>query len=109
MRAAAGPCAWVSAVSGQGLGELAALTAGCLQEAAGAREARTRTGERHQAALRASIGGLERATALTEASGPADLVAEELRAAVVPLGELVGELTPEDLLDRVFARFCIGK
>ncbi|HQL96283.1 MAG TPA: hypothetical protein PL005_16535, partial [Candidatus Hydrogenedentes bacterium] len=33
----------------------------------------------------------------------------DLRAALHALGEITGETTPEDLLDRIFASFCIGK
>ena len=38
-----------------------------------------------------------------------ELVAEELRAAQQALSEITGEFTTEDLLGRIFARFCIGK
>lgn len=104
-----GPSVWVSARSGAGLAELAHATGHGLAGAAEAREARAWVGERHRAALRTSLAALERAERLHGTRAPSELLAEELRAALVPLGELVGELTPEDLLDRVFARFCIGK
>lgn len=67
-----------------------------------------REGERHRAALDAALAALGRAEEQAGA-GPSDLLAEDLRAALRPLGEILGEFTPEDLLDRVFARFCIGK
>jgi len=35
--------------------------------------------------------------------------ATHLRAAVDALDELVGTVTPDDVLDRVFASFCVGK
>lgn len=38
-----------------------------------------------------------------------DIIAEELRLAQQSLGEITGEFTPEDLLDRIFSSFCIGK
>jgi len=34
---------------------------------------------------------------------------DHLRAAVLALDELIGAVTPEDVLDRVFAAFCVGK
>jgi tRNA modification GTPase len=38
-----------------------------------------------------------------------DLAAEALRAATDALDDIAGRTTPEDLLDRIFARFCLGK
>jgi tRNA modification GTPase len=38
-----------------------------------------------------------------------ELVAEELRSAQQALNEITGEVTSEDLLGRIFSRFCIGK
>ncbi|HYX83252.1 MAG TPA: hypothetical protein VE714_12710, partial [Gemmatimonadales bacterium] len=35
--------------------------------------------------------------------------ATHLRAAVLALDDLIGAVTPEDVLDRVFAAFCVGK
>jgi tRNA modification GTPase len=32
-----------------------------------------------------------------------------MRAALNALGEIVGQVTTEDLLDRIFGQFCIGK
>ena len=38
-----------------------------------------------------------------------ELIAAELRRALTALGDIVGETAGEELLDRVFSRFCIGK
>jgi tRNA modification GTPase len=40
---------------------------------------------------------------------PAEILALELRAALEELGALVGAIFTDDLLDRIFSRFCIGK
>jgi tRNA modification GTPase len=40
---------------------------------------------------------------------PAEILALELRAALEELGALVGAVYTDDLLDRIFSRFCIGK
>lgn len=40
---------------------------------------------------------------------PADLVAVDLQAALDHLGDIVGLTTPDDVLDALFSRFCIGK
>lgn len=64
---------------------------------------------RHHAALERAAEALERARAGLSAQIALDLVAEDLRSAGVQLDELSGETTAEDLLDRIFARFCLGK
>jgi tRNA modification GTPase len=40
---------------------------------------------------------------------PAEVLALQLRGALDELGELVGAIYTDDLLDRIFSRFCIGK
>lgn len=40
---------------------------------------------------------------------PTEIVVLELRAALDAMGEMTGAIHTEDLLDRVFSRFCIGK
>jgi tRNA modification GTPase len=40
---------------------------------------------------------------------PAEMLALELRLALEQLGEMVGAIYTDDLLDRIFSRFCIGK
>lgn len=40
---------------------------------------------------------------------PTELLALELRLALDQLGEMVGAIYTDDLLDRIFSRFCIGK
>ncbi len=55
-------------------------------------------------------GGLRRPSGRCLVAGaPEDIVAEDVRATVVCLGQVTGEDLVEDLLDEVFSRFCIGK
>jgi tRNA modification GTPase len=65
---------------------------------------------RHRAALRDAAVALDRTLALAhERPDSAEEIAGELRAALDALGELAGRLTPDDVLARVFASFCVGK
>lgn len=65
---------------------------------------------RHRAALRDAAVALDHTLALAhERPDSAEEIAGELRAALDALGELTGRLTPDDVLARVFASFCIGK
>jgi tRNA modification GTPase len=68
----------------------------------------TRT--RHRRALEETVGALDRALAETAISSPREeLIAEELRAATSVLGRLTGRVDVEDVLDKIFRDFCIGK
>lgn len=64
---------------------------------------------RHRLALREALERLADARAALRDGAPLDLVAEELRAATDALDQISGRTTPEDLLDRIFASFCLGK
>lgn len=53
-------------------------------------------------ALEAVIGGLDSGTT-------GELLAFDIRASLHNLGEIVGEVTTDDLLENIFSKFCIGK
>lgn len=65
--------------------------------------------ERHAAALRRARDRLTGFLAALESGLPADVLAVEVMSALDALGEIIGVTTPEDVLDRVFREFCIGK
>jgi tRNA modification GTPase len=67
------------------------------------------TRERQWQALVRAQGALERGMAAQAASRAPELVVEHAREALEALGEITGETYTEDVLDEVFARFCIGK
>jgi tRNA modification GTPase len=64
---------------------------------------------RHQECLQRARAGLMAADTLLASSQPPELVAEELRAALEAVGEVVGQADAEELLGVIFGRFCIGK
>ncbi|RMF85831.1 MAG: tRNA uridine-5-carboxymethylaminomethyl(34) synthesis GTPase MnmE, partial [Nitrospirae bacterium] len=64
---------------------------------------------RHAAALeRVGMAVAAAREGLLQGLSP-ELVAFELREAQAALGELLGERTPEAVLEAIFSRFCIGK
>jgi len=95
----------ISVVTGTGINDLVEL----VQQRAGfqAPEAAFTARQRHLVALDDAAEHL--ATGLRLVSGEIELVAEELRLAHLALGEIVGELTPDELLGEIFSTFCIGK
>lgn len=42
-------------------------------------------------------------------SGHVEIMAEEIRQAAAIIGQLMGEITPDDILDKIFSQFCVGK
>jgi tRNA modification GTPase len=67
------------------------------------------TAVRAQASLAAASLALREARQYAAINQGQEFVAEELRHAVHSLGEVTGAVYTEDILDRVFSRFCIGK
>jgi tRNA modification GTPase len=64
---------------------------------------------RHKTALEKTIGHLQQARESLTNAMSFEFVAFDLREALDSLGEIVGVTTSEDVLDRIFATFCIGK
>jgi tRNA modification GTPase len=64
---------------------------------------------RHLDALERALAHLRSAAEALQVAAAAELMAEDLRQAQQALGEITGELTPDDLLGRIFSSFCIGK
>jgi tRNA modification GTPase len=97
----------ISAKTGAGISELVERLAGIALERAGSGEEPAITQVRHRRLIEACAGHLE--TFLRDDSNMLEVRAEDLRAAVASLGRITGRVDVEDVLDQVFARFCIGK
>jgi tRNA modification GTPase len=98
----------VSATRGDGLGDLRRALAGRLGVGAGEPDTPV-THPRHAEALARARAALGRAAAAAEDGRPGEIVALELREALSAIGEVTGRTASEDLLERIFSRFCIGK
>ncbi|HEX6535722.1 MAG TPA: tRNA uridine-5-carboxymethylaminomethyl(34) synthesis GTPase MnmE [Gemmatimonadaceae bacterium] len=104
----------VSAATGAGLGELAGALAACLDREHGGRggaaELPLLTRERHRLAVRRAREEVEAfARAWRAGELPVAIAATHLRAAEGALQDLIGVVDVEELLDRVFSAFCVGK
>jgi tRNA modification GTPase len=97
----------ISCLTGTGIDELLDVLAGRLHELAGGGTAAL-TRERHRLALGDAVAALSR---FLDGQGTLELalLAEELRLAVAAIGHVTGRVAVEEVLDRIFSRFCIGK
>jgi tRNA modification GTPase len=98
----------VSAQTGAGLEALIDALAIAARAALGSGEHAGVTRARHRAAVAEAVEGLAR-TLASWAELPDELIAEELRRAAQALGRITGRVGVEDVLDRLFSSFCIGK
>ena len=96
-----------SATRGDGIAELRSALGRLLAGPGGF--AGVVSNPRHAEALERARGALGRARAAAEAGAPGEIVSLELHEALQALGEVTGEMVDEDLLERIFSRFCIGK
>ena len=103
--------AGVSVLTGAGLPELrrrlAEVAFGQLLALGDVEPVVTRA--RHRTALESALREIEAFWAARTSGVDAAACATHLRAAVGALDDLIGAVTPEDVLDRVFAAFCVGK
>ncbi len=101
----------VSAVTGEGLDRLkqslAEVAFGQLLSLGDVEPVVTRA--RHRQALETALAEVEAFHAARGGGVDAAAAATHLRAAVGALDDLIGVITPDDVLDRVFASFCVGK
>ena len=92
--------------TGQGFEEfLAELTRHVADRLDDRAEAPALTRARHRFALEEAVAALSRAASM---KAP-ELFAEDLRLAVRWIGRITGRMDVEELLDVIFADFCIGK
>jgi tRNA modification GTPase len=98
-----------SARTGAGIAALRTAIAAALRDRAADGAAPAGTGARcHEGLVRASQS-LGSAVDTVRLGGGDELVAVDLRQAVDELGKVVGAVVTDDILDRIFRRFCIGK
>jgi tRNA modification GTPase len=99
----------VSALTGQGLDQLRARLATSVMGSEPRSEPPAVANIRHVALLERVRTALVRARSLAQEAAPEEILLRELHAARRVFDELVGVRTPDDVLARVFERFCIGK
>lgn len=100
----------ISAKTGSGLPELTEALAGIGRRITGDTDETLVTNIRHYEALSRAATALGRVRdGLKVATLPPDLIAQDLREALYHLGEIVGEISTDEVLGNIFRKFCIGK
>ena len=100
----------ISAKTGSGLPELTEALAEIGRRITGDTDETLVTNIRHYEALSRAATALGRVRdGLKVATLPPDLIAQDLREALYHLGEIVGEISPDEVLGNIFRKFCIGK
>ena len=100
----------ISAKTGSGLPELTEALAEIGRRITGDTDETLVTNIRHYEALSHAATALGRVRdGLKVATLPPDLIAQDLREALYHLGEIVGEISTDEVLGNIFRKFCIGK
>jgi tRNA modification GTPase len=97
----------ISASRGDGVKDLISALVGFARDYFGSGEGGLLGRERHRELLRETAGLLRRSMSVVDKGE--EFVAEDLRAAADCLGRLLGRVDVEDILDKIFRDFCVGK
>ena len=100
----------VSALTGEGIQELREeILHRLAPEGLSAPESGSITSLRHASLLRESLEALENAERAVEYNIPHEMLLLDLYAALRPIDAVTGATTADDILNRIFSTFCIGK
>ena len=101
----------ISCVTGEGIEELRTQLVHCVAKAKIEVTERSvlLTNSRHYGAFVRAGQRLDQALGSVKEGRSSELIAVDLRGALEDLGEIIGEVTSEDILNSIFSRFCIGK
>jgi tRNA modification GTPase len=103
------PAVEISATTLQGLDRLADVIAASLTDTEPTRDHAQITNVRHVILLERAKAALERAAAALDSKVSEEFPLLDLQEATHALQEITGQRTSDDLLNHIFARFCIGK
>lgn len=103
-------CLYLSSVTGEGIESLkSVIFESNLHGWKEDREGVVVTNIRHKAALDRATESLNRALILLAGNNPLELFSIEMRESLDRIGEITGTITTDEILQRIFSSFCIGK
>ena len=99
----------IAAKKGSGLGDLSEAIKQALSRSSATTDGGTALGsERQKVSVEKALDCVRHALSLTE-DYALDAVVQDLEDCLDALGEVTGDVTPEDVLDSIFSHFCVGK
>jgi tRNA modification GTPase len=98
-----------SALTGEGVPELRQAIVQLVATQTPSTETALLTNLRQQQAVSAALTALNRAQAATESNIPHEMLLLDLYEVLRALDSLTGATTPDDILNLIFSKFCIGK
>ena len=99
----------LSSVTGEGLDVLEAAVAELFPAGSGEQSGSLLTDQRQEEAVRRAADAIARAEEALESGMTPDAVLTDAEAALDALGELTGRTAREEIVSRIFSRFCVGK
>ena len=99
----------ISALKGEGIEELRKAIRDVITAGIDTTDLGVAPSLRHKEALDRASGHFERSVLNLREGLPFEIIAADLQEGLEALGEIVGETTNEEVLDRIFSQFCIGK
>src|SRR5581483_10273368 len=99
---------YISALTGDGIEDLRRAIIAAVKPA-GIQETGFITSLRHEGLLRESVEALRNAERAVEFGIPHEMLLLDLYAALGPIDAITGATTADDILNRIFSTFCIGK
>ena len=103
------PEVWLSARTGAGLEALGEVVARLFLQGDGGEAGSMLTNARQAQAAQAALAALQEAGVGLRAGVTPDAVLTDVESALESLGELTGRTVREDVVSRIFSRFCVGK
>lgn len=103
------PEVWLSARTGAGLEALGEVVARLFPQGDGGEAGSMLTNARQAQAAQAALADLQEAGVGLRAGVTPDAVLTDVESALESLGELTGRTVREDVVSRIFSRFCVGK
>jgi tRNA modification GTPase len=99
-----------SAKKGNGIGDLCKSVKSILMKSD--EENRNQTGlgsDRQKKSVEEALERVNHALLAAESDFALDAVVQDLEDSLDSLGEVTGEVTPDDILESIFSNFCVGK